>query len=110
MIRIALLFDGDKRLEEITISGHAPVRESFSLECAVVSGIVEVLSLEVNTLMEKGDFREVKEKGYWSMKFHYRKKEIPDTVEKLFFAKLLVLKKLSHDFPDTVKFEQSLLS
>ncbi|MCS7204959.1 MAG: ribosomal-processing cysteine protease Prp [Leptospiraceae bacterium] len=99
MIEVLISFDTAERIKEIQITGHAPIEESYSLECAVVSTIVEILSLE---LKEFGnDFNEIKEKGLWRVAFP-ENSELQSNLKRILFAKLLLLKKLSQSHSDTV--------
>ena len=100
MIRIRITFEEDKYIKEIYIEGHAPINESFSLECSVISTLAETMyiafkDLYKNTILEK-------DSGKLKIIIMEKDKKMREDIERFIYPFLVMFKKVSIDFKNSV--------
>lgn len=100
MIVVKIIFDGDKFIKEIIIEGHAPIDESFSLECSVVSTLAETMYIAFKEVYNNAILE--KDSGKIRIIITEKDKKKREEIERFIYPFFVMFKKISDDFKNTV--------
>ena len=100
LISIKITFDENKYIKEIHIEGHAPVNESFSLECSIVSTLAETMYIAFKDIYKNSNLE--KENGKLKITIMEKDKKIREDIERFIYPFLVMFKKISTDFKNSV--------
>ncbi len=103
MIKITIHFNQNQWVERILIIGHAPLTESFSIECAAISTLAETLCLGLKEIYKQTMI--VKKKGFIEIYIQEKDLKIREEIERYLFSFIIMFKKLSKEFHDTIQLE-----
>lgn len=103
MIKIFIRFNQDQFVDSIIINGHSPLRDSFSIECAAISTLTETLCLGLRELYQQKNI--VKKKGLLEVYIEEKDRILRQEIEKYLFSFIIMFKKISEEFHDTVHLE-----
>lgn len=105
MIFVKLTLDNKDFIQELEIQGHAIKDKDISLECAVVSTIVELIRLAFLEIHRNHNIIIHTDIGYFKMNILEKNKEKKDFIEKFLSPFISMLYNLSLQYKKSIHFE-----
>ena len=100
MIIIKIIFDGNKFIREVIIEGHAPIQESFSLECCIVSTLAETMYIAFKDIYNNAILE--KDIGKLRIVITEKDRKKREEIERYIYPFLVMFKKIGNDFKNNV--------
>ncbi len=103
MIQIKIHLDKEYSIQKIEIKGHASTKESFSVECAAISTIAElmIIAFEKNFINSKVK----KDKGFLEILVLEKNEKIKERIDDFMFPIIALLNNISETYKQTVQFD-----
>ncbi|MFN3604812.1 MAG: ribosomal-processing cysteine protease Prp [Leptonema sp. (in: bacteria)] len=105
MIFIYIETNKNNFIKSIRIKGHAPLKEEYSIECSIVSALVDLLNLTFKEIYNHFRVSIIVKSGYFFMEINEDKKENIDFIEKFLAPIIKMFYQISIQYKNVINFE-----